>query len=264
MRRVAILAATARELAPAQSVCGRFGRIRRSRIGRFIHDIGRFDDTELHLIKTGIGHLNARLAAEAVLFSVSPDALISTGYIGGLRTEDIGALILGTQFQDWTDERSIAAIPADEALLAAAGLAARATGMACSQGPIISVARVLWQASEKQALADASAAIGIDMESAAVARVAALRKIPFLAVRAVSDKVGKDLPMDLNLWLSSSGSLRGIIEVIRHPSVLREFYHMKGHADEANETLRRFFQSFLVALQSCQLPPASHLSVAVS
>ena len=55
MRRVAILAATARELAPAQSVCGRFGRIRRSRIGKFIHDIGRFDDTELHLIKTGIG-----------------------------------------------------------------------------------------------------------------------------------------------------------------------------------------------------------------
>ena len=264
MRRVAILAATARELAPAQSVCGRFGRIRRSHIGKLIHDIGRFDDTELHFIKTGIGHLNARLAAEAVLVSVSPDTLISTGYIGGLRTEDIGALILGTQFQDWTDERSMAAIPADEALLAAAGLAARATGMACSQGPIITVARVLWRASEKQSVANASAAIGVDMESAAVARVAASGKVPFLAVRAVSDKVGEDLPMDLNMWLSSSGSLRGIIEVIRHPSLLREFYHMKGHTDEANETLRRFFQSFLVALQSCQFPLASQPSVAVS
>ena len=136
--------------------------------------------------------------------------------------------------------------------------------MACSQGPIITVARVVWRASEKQAVADASAAIGIDMESAAVARVAASAKVPFLAVRAVSDKVGEDLPMDLNMWLSSSGSLRGIIEVIRHPSMLREFYRMKGHADEANETLRRFFQSFLVALQSCELPLASQASVAVS
>jgi nucleoside phosphorylase len=124
MRRVAILAASARELAPAQSVCGRFGQIRRGRAGRFIQYIGQFNDIELHFIKTGVGHLNARLAAEAVLVSVSPDALISTGYIGGLRTEDIGALILGTQLQDWTDERAVAAIPANEALLAAAGLAA--------------------------------------------------------------------------------------------------------------------------------------------
>ena len=264
MRRVAILAATARELAPAQSVCGLFGQIRRGRLGRFIHSTGQFHDIELHLVKTGIGHLNARLAAEAVLVSISPDALISTGYIGGLRTEDTGALILGTQLQDWTDERSVAAIPADEALLAAAGLAAREAGLACSQGPIITVARVVWRASEKQALADACAAIGVDMESAAVARVAASGKVPFLAVRAVSDKVGDDLPMDLNMWLSCSGSLRGIIEVIRHPSLLREFYHMKGHADQANETLRRFFESFLVALQSCQLPSTSDLSVAVS
>ena len=65
MRRVAILAATARELAPAQSVCGLFGQMRRGRVGRFIQYTGQFNNIELHLIKTGIGHLNARLAAEA-------------------------------------------------------------------------------------------------------------------------------------------------------------------------------------------------------
>lgn len=264
MRRVAILAATARELAPAHSVCAHFGRIRRRRVGRFTHDIGRFKDVEVHLIKTGIGHQNARLAAEAVLSALSPDALLSTGYIGGLGTEGVGALILGTRLQDWTLERSATTITVDEGLLVAAGLAARETGRAWRQGPIITVARVVWRAREKQALAEASGAIGVDMESAAVGHVAALGEVPFLSVRAVSDTVGDDLPMDFNLWFSFSGSLRGIIEVIRHPSLLREFYHMKGHADEANETLRRFFQSFLVALQSCQLPPASHLPVAVS
>src|SRR5207237_10753871 len=122
---------------------------------------------------------------------------------GGLRPKKMGAVILGTLFKDRLNGRSMSAIPADEALLGAAGLAARATGMACSQGSIITVAKVAWRASEKQALADASAAIGVDMESAAVARVAALGKVPFLAVRAVSDKVGDDLPMDLNMWLSS-------------------------------------------------------------
>ena len=39
---------------------------------------------------------------------------------------------------------------------------------------------------------------------------------------------------------------------------------MKCHADEADQTLRRFFTSFLMVLQSCQLPPDSDLSVAAS
>jgi adenosylhomocysteine nucleosidase len=264
MRRVAILAATARELAPAQSVCGFVSRIRRGRVGRFTHYIGRFHDVEWHLIKTGIGHQNARLAAEAVVLALAPDALISTGYIGGLGTEGVGALILGTRLQDWTRERSTMTIPVNERLLAAAGVAAREAGRAWSQGPLITVASVVWRASEKQALATASGAIGVDMESAAVGRVAALGKIPFLAVRTVSDKVGEDLPMDLNMWLSASGALRGIIAVIKQPSLGRGFYRLKCQADEADETLRRFFHSFVTALQSCHLSPHSDLSVAVS
>jgi adenosylhomocysteine nucleosidase len=263
MRRVAILAATTRELSAAQSVFGRPGRRRRDRLGKFTRYTGRFKDVELHLIKTGIGHESARLATEVVLFRVSPDAIISTGYIGGLGAEGVGTLLLGTRIQDWTGERSSIALPVDEALLAAAGQAARDAGTGWSQGSILTVERVVWRASEKQVLADASGAIGVDMESAAVARIAALGKVPFLAVRAVSDKVGDDLPMDFNLWLSSSGSLRGIIQVIRHPSVLGDLYRMKRHADEADRTLRRFFTSFVMALASCHLPPDSDVSVAV-
>jgi adenosylhomocysteine nucleosidase len=129
---------------------------------------------------------------------------------------------------------------------------------------IITVANVVWRASEKQALAIASGAIGVDMESAAIARVAAIGKVPFLAVRTVSDKVGDDLPLDFNLCLSSFGLLRGILEVMTHPFVLRGLYRMKCHADEADETLRRFFARFVMALPSRRLPPHPDLSVAIS
>ena len=264
MRRVAILAATARELAPARSVFEVFGRIRHDRVGRFAHWIGRLKDVEVHLIKTGIGHQRARLAAEAVQLAVSPDAIISTGYIGGLGPEGVGALILGTGIHDWVRERSAAAIAVDETLLTAAAFAAREAGVGWSKGPIITVANIVWRASEKQALAVASGAIGVDMESATIARVAAMEKVPFLAVRAVSDKVGEDLPMDFNLWLSSSGSLRGILEVMTHPSLLRGLYRMKCHADEADETLRRFFTWFAMALPTCQLPPQPDFSAALT
>jgi adenosylhomocysteine nucleosidase len=263
MRRVAILGATARELAPARSAFG-VGRVRRSRIGKFLHHIVQFEALELHLIRTGIGYERAQLATEAVLFALAPQAIISTGYAGGLGPEGVGALLLGSQAEDWTSERPPLVIPAHQALMAAACRAARDAGVGWSRGPIITVARVVWRGREKQALADVSGGLGVDMESAAVARVAAVGKIPFLAVRAVSDKVGDDLPMDFNVWLSRTGALRGIIEVLRSPLVLRGLYRMKCHADEADQTLRRFFAKFVLVLQSCQLPPDSDCSVAAS
>jgi len=261
MRRVAILAATSRELAPAKSC---LHHVRRGRIERFIHHTAHFEGTELHLIRTGIGHEHARQATEAVLGALAPQAIISTGYAGGLGPEGVGALLLGGHAEDWTSERPPLSLPADEALLAVACRAARDAGVAWSRGAIVTVARVVWRAKEKQALADVSGGIGVDMESAAVAQAAAIGNVPFLAVRAVSDKVGDDLPMDFNLWLSRAGSLRGIIEVLKSPSMLRGFYRMKCQADEADDTLRRFFTAFVLILQSCQLPPGSDLSVAAS
>ena len=264
MRRVAILAATARELAAVQSVFGLFGRIRRSRIGKFPRYTGRVNGIELHMIKTGIGHESAQVATEAVLFALSPSAIVSMGYAGGLGPEGVGALLISSSIQDWTRERLRKSMCVDESLLITATRAARDAGIGWSKGPIVTVDKVVWRASEKAALAEASGAVGVDMESAAVARVAAARNVPFLSVRAVSDKVGDDLPMDFNLWLSSSDFLRAIIEVIKHPSTLRGIYRMKCHADEADETLRRFFNSFVMALRSHHLPPDSDLSVALS
>jgi hypothetical protein len=52
--------------------------------------------------------------------------------------------------------------------------------------------------------------------------------------------------------------------MIKRPSVLRGLYRMKCNADKADETLRRFFTSFVMVLRSQNLPPDSDLSVAVS
>ncbi len=263
MRRVAILAATARELAPARSSFG-VSHVRRGRVGQFVHHIARFENLELHLIKTGIGHERARLATESVLFALAPHAVISTGYAGGLGPDGVGALLLGSQAEDWTSDGAPLVMPAHQALMAAACRAARDAGVGWSRGPIITVTRIVWRAREKQALAHVSGGLGVDMESAAVAHVASVGKVPFLAVRAVSDTVGDDLPMDFNVWLSPAGTLRGIIEVLKKPLMFRELYRMKCHADEADQTLRQFFMAFISVLQSCQLPPDSDLPVAAS
>ena len=83
----------------------------------------------------------------------------------------------------------------DEALLA------RAVAAGAAAATLVTVSRPVVAASAKAELARAIGAnvrgddsAAVDMESAAWSRVAAARGIPFLAVRAISDRFDEDLP----------------------------------------------------------------------
>src|SRR2546422_6503233 len=87
MRRVAVLAASARELAPVRAG---LKAIRSGRLGSFAHEIGRSDAVEMHLLNTGIGFQAALVGAEAVLSAFTVDAGVSTGYVGALGSAGMG------------------------------------------------------------------------------------------------------------------------------------------------------------------------------
>jgi hypothetical protein len=80
------------------------------------------------------------------------------------------------------------------------------------------------------------------MESAEIARVAASQSVPFLLVRAVSDRVGDDLPMDFNLWLTPGGRVRALAHLVRRPSILRALFRMKRQVEQGSQNLACFFQ----------------------
>lgn len=72
---------------------------------------------------------------------------------------------------------------------------------------VITMARVA-DASEKARLQSAyPGAVVVDMEAAAVARMAQIRGIPVACIKGVSDGVGADLP-DINRFIGASGQLR--------------------------------------------------------
>jgi adenosylhomocysteine nucleosidase len=67
---------------------------------------------------------------------------------------------------------------------------------------------IVADAAEKRRLANAyHAAALVDMEAAAIARLAAMREIPFYSIKGVSDEVGARLP-DFNRFLALDGRLR--------------------------------------------------------
>lgn len=238
MRRVAVFAASGRELAPVRESLGTVAHRQRA-LGKY--EVRRRGDVEVYLSKTGMGPDAAAAAVRSMLLDVALDAVVSTGYAGALGPAGIGEVICGTDVCDWTRASDRSVFRADPALLAMARDAVQETGLAWSEGPVATVDRVLCRADDKRALADASGAIAVDMESAAIARVAASQKAPFLLVRAVSDRLDEDLPMDFNLWLTPGERLRAVAHVARRPSILGALFQMKRQADQGSQSLACFF-----------------------
>ena len=73
------------------------------------------------------------------------------------------------------------------------------------RGAVHSIDHVAVTSLEKRTLRNATGAIAVDMEAAAVERKAAEWKLPFLCIRAVSDRAGETLPLDFNRYRNERG-----------------------------------------------------------
>jgi adenosylhomocysteine nucleosidase len=94
---------------------------------------------------------------------------------------------------------------------------------------------------EKQRLATSYGASLVDMEAAAVARLAAMRSIPFYAVKGVSDGFRDKLP-DFNKFLGPKGEfqlLRLILFVLPRPWLWPALVRMGENSKRASQAIAR-------------------------
>jgi adenosylhomocysteine nucleosidase len=132
----------------------------------------------------GIGSESARRAAEAAIKTYSPNLLVSAGVAGSLVPElDVGETIFPAVVIDTQDgsrhETAIQAAPMGKTTLGRTVLV--------SYPEIATVA-------QKRQLAKSYGAHAVDMEAAAVARAAQAHNLPFIAVKAISDRMDFELP----------------------------------------------------------------------
>ena len=132
----------------------------------------------------------------------------------------------------------------DEAVRDGILIVARNAGMAVRIGTVVSSGTVVWQAEEKRRLQRATEAIGLDMESAAVAAVAQERGLPMAIVRTVSDLADEDLPLDFNLFLRPTGWIKGIQAIIVRPSSLVGLNRLRKQSRVAADQLTEWFQRY--------------------
>lgn len=157
--------------------------------------VGKIDGQKVVVVQSGIGKVNAALVASALVMRYGADAVLMTG-IAGTVTRELHTLdaFVPTEFLqhdvtmpgcedgyiDVLDEVYIPAVEELSAALAAASGAKRGT-MATGESFVGSAA----------VAADIARrfpkAMGVDMESAAVAQVCARLGVPFACLKVISD-----------------------------------------------------------------------------
>lgn len=207
-------------------------------------------EQEYWLVQTGVGPEKARQCVARLFESQSFSLLISTGFTCALIAVGIGALLVGYEVVysggKGTELRSPIKVPGEE----------RDRLVRCIQsiaspehmGRFVSTDCVIGSAQEKRWFAEKTQAIGLDMESAALAAEADRAHIPFLIVRTVSDLLDEDLPLDFNLFLRPTGWLKGIGSILAAPSCLLGLGRLRRQSMIAGEALTVFFRQYAAAM----------------
>ena len=237
---VAILAAMEEEIGALRT---RLRAARRMRVGRSDLVFGRLEGVPVLVARTGDGAENAARGA-AVLFDRFPvRGAVVVGISGGLSPAlEPGTLLAARDIIE--DGR--AAPPPDAVWL---GRLLRDTG--ATPATFVSSRDLLCTARAKQeayaSLPQGSVA-SVDIESAAFARAAAGRGIPYVALRAVSDPAEESLPLDFNGLRVGSGGIdrrRVALRALRRPGLVVPLWRLRRRASLCSEALRRAVSTLL-------------------
>lgn len=164
---------------------------------------GRIGTNDMVLLQCGIGKVNAAIGATEMIDRFNPDAVVSTGVAGGASTElNVQEVVVATEtcYHDvycGEDQAygQIMGMPArfvsDQQLLETA--LSIDCGVKINKGLTVTGD---WFVDSKEKMRSIiehfPEAMAVDMESAAIAHVCCLRKVPFLSFRIISDIPLKD------------------------------------------------------------------------
>ena len=173
---------------------------------------GTFGDKELVIVRSGIGKVNAGICTQILIDLFDVKLVINTGIAGSLDASiDIGDIVLSTDaLQHDVDAVAfgyqLGTIPrmetstflADKSLLQLASSVCKDVNpdIHVFHGRVVSGDQFIASKEKKEWLIDNFQATCTEMEGAAIAQAAYLNGIPFLIIRAISDKADNSAEMD--------------------------------------------------------------------
>jgi len=182
----------------------------------------------------------ARAADIAKVFGVSGAAgLVSFGLSGGLMNRlTPGDLVIAGS----VTEASGAHFPTDAAWCKSLSSLAKARGITLHPAPLYGSSDIIRTRREKQNIYSETGAWAVDMESHAVAKIAATLGLPFIALRAIADPAARIIPRSATLAVAPDGGVRPLpvlAGLARRPHEIASILQLKKDSRAALDALSR-------------------------
>ena len=172
---------------------------------------GTLEDLPVVVVQCGVGKVNAAMCAQVLCDCFDVTHLVNTGIAGSLCAElDIGDLVISddAMYHDFDAQNfgyemgevpgmGVLTFAADPAMIAYAQAAAEAVNPGHSRiGRVASGDLFVAERTAKERIIANTQALCTEMEGAAIAHVAFRNKLPFVILRAISDKADDSAEMD--------------------------------------------------------------------
>lgn len=173
---------------------------------------GSMDGKEVVVVRSGIGKVNAAICTQILADEYKVSAIVNTGIAGSLHDEiDIGDIVLSEDALQHDVEATafgydlgviprmpVSTFEADKKLIELAKQCCEEVldGVKTFTGRVVSGDQFISDKEKKNWLIETFKGYCTEMEGAAIAQAAYLNEIPFLIVRAISDKADDSAHMD--------------------------------------------------------------------
>lgn len=181
---------------------------------------GKLVEVPIVIVKCGIGKVNAGICTQTLIQEFHVSAVINTGVAGSLDGRiDIGDLVVSTEAIQHDFDCSplgfakgeipytgLAAFPADDALRTCAVKAVRKTApeIHVFEGRICSGDQFIASREQKDAIVNSFGGLCCEMEGAAIAQVCTLNHVPYVILRAISDKADDSEEVSYSVFVESA------------------------------------------------------------
>ena len=172
---------------------------------------GQLEGLDVVIVQCGVGKVNAAMCAQILCDRYQVTHIVNTGIAGSLCADlDIGDLVVSrdAMYHDFdcvhfgyemgkVPGMDTVAFPADERLIRFAFAAAEEVNPGHTKiGRVASGDLFVAEKNAKNAIIEKTGALCTEMEGAAIAHAAYKNKVPFVILRAISDKADDSAEMD--------------------------------------------------------------------
>ncbi len=251
---IAILVAVKQELKPILRLADARHIIRQE---HFDFYEGTLAGEPVALLALGVGKECARIAAEMTVKCYRPDLIINAGFGGALQEQiRAGDIVIGSEALDLcTDDGKDVRCRSSQSLFHHSALE-RNEGFQVHLGKMLTTDDMILKAARKIRMGNATGALTVDMETSAIAAVAAAHNTPFLGLRCITDTSRENLPREFNDFfvVGQLQPSRILKSISRRPRLVLDLARMGYRARRAGQTLARFLVHVITQIHAEQKP----------